>query len=94
MKLVKELTDEEIENCVDGSSSVSLIREICERCLNGDGTVCDEDFAQEFAEAIQGFISEDEGTDEYDEAWENNYEWGASIADSINRLLAGEESDD
>jgi hypothetical protein len=85
-----DLTDEEIEECIEGSSDVGLIREIMtmEDVYDEDSThVNEENFATRFAYAIEGFIDADEGTPEYDEAWDNNYEWALCIAENINEKI-------
>ena len=84
-------TDEEIEECIDGSSDVDMIREIMtmeDVYDEEDSThLHEENFATRFAYAIEGFIDADQGTPEFDEAWDNNYEWALSIAENINELL-------
>lgn len=89
MKDVFELEDWEIEECFDGSSNVDMVREIFEKdgVLEDDGTIIVEQFAQWFAYAIEGFIDADEETEEWDEAWNNNFEWGKSIAENLNDYL-------
>jgi len=86
-----DLTDEEIEECIDGSSNVDMIREIMtmeDVYDEEDSThLHEENFATRFAYAIEGFIDADQGTPEFDEAWNNNYEWALSIAENINDLL-------
>lgn len=86
-----DLTDEEIEECIDGSSNVDMIREIMtmeDVYDEEDSThLNEENFATRFAYAIEGFIDADQGTPEFDEAWNNNYEWALSIAENINDLL-------
>ena len=86
-----DLTDEEIEECIDGSSNVDMIREIMtmeDVYDEEDSThLHEENFATRFAYAIEGFIDADQGTPEFDEAWDNNYEWALSIAENINDLL-------
>ena len=86
-----DLTDEEIEECIEGSSNVDMIREIMtmeDVYDEEDSThLHEENFATRFAYAIEGFIDADQGTPEYDEAWDNNYEWALNIAENINDLL-------
>ena len=80
-----DFSDEELESCVDGNTSVPLMREILEKHgVVVDGHVQVEVFAQWFAYGIEGFIDADEETDEWEEANDNNYDWGWSIADAIN----------
>ena len=88
MKINDLLSDEEIENCIDGSSDLRMIREIIE-VSQLDNLLDIEDFADMFAYQIRGFIevSAEEDEDAYDEAYMNNWEWGTSIAENINLLL-------
>jgi len=79
------LSDEEIENCIDGSSDIKMIREIIE-LTQIDNLLDQEDFADHFAYRIRGFI-DTESEEEYDIAYENNYEWGIQIAENINDLV-------
>lgn len=93
MKYVYELTDDELEDCVDGSTNINMLREILEKpgTVSLEGYVDVERFAEWFAYGIEEFIDADEGTAEYDDAWNNNYDWGASIAENINDYLDDEE---
>ena len=93
-RIPTDLTDEEIEECIDGSSDVDMIREIMtmEDVWDEDSThINEENFATRFAYAIEGFIDADDHTPEYDEAWDNNYEWAMTIAENINDKLHEEE---
>ena len=89
MRNVFELDDEELEDCFDGSSNVDMVREILEKhgVVDDDGYVVVDNFAQWFAYGVEGYIDADEDTDEWQEAWDNNYEWGQSIAENINNYL-------
>jgi|LauGreDrversion4_2_1035121.scaffolds.fasta_scaffold287081_2 hypothetical protein len=86
-----DLTDDEIEECFEGSSSVDLVREILDRTdvydADNEPPVDEENFAEWFAYGIQGFIDAEEDSEEWQEAWDNNYEWGMNIASNINDLL-------
>jgi hypothetical protein len=85
-----DLTDEEIEECIDGSSDVRMIRENVYD--QEDSTHLNEaNFATRFAYAIEGFIDADPETEEWSEAWDNNYEWALTIAENINDMLTIEE---
>jgi hypothetical protein len=88
MRINDLLSDEEIEECIEGSSDTNMIREIIESSQLGN-LVDTEDFADLFAYTIRGFIavSLEEDEDAYDEAYMNNWEWGQSIAENINKLL-------
>jgi hypothetical protein len=88
MKNVFELTDTELEDCFDGSTDVDMVRKILEKPgIVNEGLVDTDTFAQDFAESIQGFIDADEDSDEWQECWDNNFDWGNDIADSINSYL-------
>lgn len=94
MRTVSELTDEELEEAFDGSSSVAMVREIFEKPGVVDpesGFVDCENFADWFAYGVEGFIDAAEDTDEWKEAWDINYNWGYDIADNINALLEMED---
>lgn len=96
MKSVFDLTDEELEEAFDGSSSVDMVREIFEKpgVVDPDSGFLDcENFAQWFAYGVEGFIDADEGTEEWQEAWDNNFNWGYDIADNINGLLELEDEE-
>jgi hypothetical protein len=86
-----DLTDEEIEECIDGSSDVSMIREIMSAADvyddEDDVLINEENFATRFAHTIEGFIDADAATPEWQEAWDINYEWALTIAENINKAL-------
>ena len=86
IKINSILSDEEIDDCIDGSSSIKLIRQIIENTQE-DNMIDVDDFADTFATELEDFIGEYEDTEEWKEAWDNNWEWGLSIAEAINDLL-------
>lgn len=96
MKDVYELTNDELEDCVDGSTNISMLREILEKpgTVTLEGFVDIERFAEWFAYGVEGYIDADEGTAEYDEAWNANYEWGESIAENINDYLESKDDEE
>jgi hypothetical protein len=73
------LSDAALEECVDGSTSVDLLREILRQpsVVQRNRKVSAKQFAEQFQMALEDY-SEDE------DANENNYQWGLSIAESIN----------
>ena len=79
------LSDEEIEECISGSSDIKLIREIINMTQH-ENLVDSEDFADQFSYAIRGFI-DTEDDEEYDQAFQNNWNWGIEIAENINSVL-------
>lgn len=85
---IDDLSDYEIEDCIDGSSDVNLIRKIAIEWTMSDGFIDTDEFGHEFAMSISGFIDADEGTEVYDEAWSNNVEWGETIAENLNQALS------
>lgn len=94
MKDILTLTDEELEECFDGSSSVEMVREILAKpgVIDEDSELIDcESFAQWFAYGIEGYIDADEDTPEWQEAWDNNFNWGFDIADNINDYVQEED---
>lgn len=91
MKNVFELNDIELEDCFDGSTDVDMVRRILS--ISGivdtdTGLINSDQFAVTFAEAIEGFIDADEDSDEWQECWDNNLDWGRDIAENINSYLS------
>lgn len=89
IKNVHSLTDEEIEDCIEGSSNIDMIRDILTKhgVVDLEGRVDPEVFADWFAQAIEDYIEADVDSDEWTEAFDNNWNWGYNIADNINDLL-------
>ncbi len=85
---IDALTDDEIESCFEGSTDVSLVRDLLKKNQDPNGWIYSIDFGDDFAQAIEGFIGEEPNTKEWNEAWAVNCEWGESIADNVNDLLA------
>ena len=96
MKTVHDLDDEEIEDCVDGTTNIDMIREIFTKhgVLGDDGYIDPEIFADWFAMGIEGFIDAEEDSEAWTEANDNNWNWGYDIADNINMLLMPQEKVD
>jgi hypothetical protein len=90
MKRVFDLTDEELEDCVDGSSNIEMIRDILTRqgVVDEQGWVDPEIFADWFAKGIEGFIDAEQDSDEWVAAFDNNWNWGYDIADNINSVIS------
>ncbi len=83
-----DLSDDQIESCFNGCSNVDMVRNLLNAAYNKKLNEVDEmDFAGEFAEEIKGYIAAEEGTDEWQESYDGNYEWGESIAENINFLV-------
>ena len=89
VRTLDSITDEELESCLDGSSNLELVRQLLKENIAPDGWIWSMDFGDAFAEAIESFIGADEGTPEWNEAWQVNADWGESIADNVNELLGG-----
>lgn len=89
-KSVNELTDEELESCVDGTTNVILLRDILAKpgVVDGEGWVDPEIFADWFATGIEGYISADPDSEEWTEAYDTNWNWGYDIADNINSYIS------
>jgi len=88
MKITDVLTDEEIEESVEGSSDVQMIRNIIDLVQYPTDTLLNMNtFSERFAFEIRGFIDEEEGSEEYKKAYNNNVEWGRTIAGNINEVL-------
>ena len=90
MKSVYELTDEEFEECVNGSTNIAMLREILtkHRVVDEQGWIDPEVFADWFANGIEGYISAEPDTDEWQEAYDNNWNWGYDIGDNINSYIS------
>lgn len=90
IKKVSNLTDEELENCVDGSTNIQMIRDILTKhgVVDLEGYIDPEIFADWFAQGIEGFIAAEVDSDEYTEAFDNNWNWGYDIADNINEYIS------
>ena len=81
----KLITDDQLEECFEGTTNISMVREILDKPgVVVEGAINTEQFAEWFAYAIEGFIDADEDTDEWREAWDVNFDWGLTIADNIN----------
>lgn len=87
--ILEQFTDDEIEDCFEGSSNVDLVRDIASKCVTENGTIAEMAFGQMFARAIEGYIGvdADEDPDEWEEAWDINEDWGISIARNLNDLI-------
>jgi len=55
---VHELSDDELEDCIDGSSNLDMIRDILtkHKVVNDQGYVDAENFADWFAIGVEGYI--------------------------------------
>lgn len=89
MPLLKTLSDEELENCINGSFSIKVIREILSKhgVVDLEGYVDPEIFADWFAQSLEDMIGEYEDTPEWTEAYDNNWNWGYDIGDNINSAM-------
>lgn len=90
MKKINELTNEEIEDCINGSSNVDMIRDIFTKhgVVDLEGYVDPEIFADWFAHGVEGYIDAEKGSDEWTEANDVNWNWGYDIADNINSYIS------
>lgn len=84
MVRINEIIDhEDLAWCIDGSTDLNMVRRLIDVCQ--DESLLDvQQFGEMFAQQIEGFIDAAEGTEEWEEAHENNLNWGISIADTIN----------
>jgi len=87
MNINDVLSDEDIEECLDGTSDIKWIRELINLSQN-DNLIDEESFADIFAYELQKFVDAEEGTEEFQEASQNNWDWGHSIAQNINDTIA------
>ncbi len=77
------IDDEDLAWCIDGSTDLNMVRRLIDVCQN-EALLDVQRFGEMFARQIEGFIDAAEGTEEWEEAYENNYDWGIGIADTIN----------
>jgi hypothetical protein len=89
MKNVTSLSDNELHDCFDGTTSPELVREIIEKpgVITDTGAVDANQFAQWFAHSLQDLIDADPTTEEWQEGWRVNFEWGENIANNINDYI-------
>lgn len=85
-----ELSDEELHDCFDGTTSPELVREILEQAgvVTNEGLVDVDQFAQWFAHSLQDLIDADPSTEDWQQAWRVNFEWGENIAENINEYIS------
>ncbi|NBP04082.1 MAG: hypothetical protein EBU90_29110 [Proteobacteria bacterium] len=90
MKSVLKLTDEELEDCVDGSTNITMLRQIFTRAdvVDSEGWINPEFFADWFSVGLAGYITEDVDSPEWAEANDTNWNWGYDIADKINSYIS------
>lgn len=90
MKDARTLTDEELEDCVDGSTNIDMLRDILTKhgVVDEQGWIDPEIFADWFAAGVEGYISAEPDTDEWQEAYDNNWTWGYDIGDNINSFIS------
>ncbi len=77
------IDDEDLAWCIDGSTDLNMVRRLIDVCQN-EALLDVQQFGEMFAQQIEGFIDAAEGTEEWEEAHENNLNWGIGIADTIN----------
>lgn len=90
MKSVHDLTDEELENCFDGTTSIKMVREILTKhgVVDLEGWVDPEIFADWFADSLKDLIGDETDNPNYSEAYDNNWNWGYDIGDNINSAIS------
>jgi hypothetical protein len=93
VRSLRSLSDKEIEGCVDGATSIPMLKDIFSlpNVINKDGFIFTDLFADRFAKYLEGFLDGEIGSDEWVEADNINYAWGLSIACNINELLSVHE---
>ena len=96
IKNVHDLTDEELEDCVNGSFHIKTLREILTKhgVVDLEGWVDPEVFADWFAQSLEDMISEYEDTPEWQEAYDNNWNWGYDVGDNINSYISDNFKDE
>ena len=82
------LSDDEIEQCIKGSSNINLIRNLIEISQDRNRAILDGiKFAAHYSDEVNNNIKAKRGTTEWDDANTTNWEWGKSIATNINGVL-------
>jgi hypothetical protein len=96
MKSVFNLTDEELEDCVDGTTNIVMLRDILTKhgVVDEQGWIDPEIFADWFAAGIEGYISAEPDTDEWQAAYDTNWNWGYDIGDNINSYISDNFKDE
>jgi hypothetical protein len=92
---VWDLTDEEIEGCMAGVTTVKLIKFVFLQpsVVQKTGYINPDVFGDVFAYELARFICADEGTEEWLEAFNNNFIWGVTIAENLNEILEPQHID-
>lgn len=92
---ILELTDEQLEDCVDGTTNIRLLRQIMQMpgIMNEEGYIDPDAFSEIFARELEDFIGEDEDSEAWQEINDNNLNWGFDIADNINMLKIRSENE-
>ena len=90
MKSAYDLTDEELEDCVDGTTNIDMLRDILTKngVVDEQGWIDPEIFADWFAHGVEGYISAEPDTDEWQAAYDTNWTWGYDIGDNINSYIS------
>ncbi len=93
LRNIRTLSDSEIKACINGKVSILVVKDIftCPGVIKHNGFVFTDLFADLFASRLQVFLDSDEGSEEWNDADYENYEWGMSIACNINDLLCNQE---
>lgn len=93
---LRSLSDEEIESCINGCTDIDMLKNIFSmpHVIKVNGYISTDLFADYFATYLEGFLDGEEGSTEWREANNINYEWGLDIATNINELLSGEKQTD
>ena len=91
-----QLTDEELESCVNGTTNIRMLRSILVQpgVIGDDGLIDPEIFADWFAQGIEAFIDADVDTDEWITANDVNWNWGYDIGDNINTYITDNFKED
>ena len=96
MKDARTLTDEELEGCVNGTTNIAMLRDILTKhgVVDEQGWIDPEIFADWFAAGVEGYISAEPDTDEWQEAYDTNWNWGYDIGDNINSYISDNFKDE
>jgi len=95
MKSILTLTDEELEDCLDGSSDIQMIRDIFTKhgVIDQEGWIDPEIFADWFAQGLAAYIAAEPDLEEWSEFNDINWNWGYDIGDNINSYISNNFAD-
>lgn len=85
LKINYLLSDEELEQCIEGSTDLKVVRKFIDECQY-QNLVNPKKFENKFGDFLQSFICEEDDED-FSIADINNRIWAKQIAENINDLI-------